>query len=73
MGTNHPGSGISPGVLIQTGSSRTGQGPVVNHINGSTVHVTGLVIQCGELNTVTDDQNPAADTARHTGHGPQVY
>ncbi|MEU4118923.1 hypothetical protein AB0F71_31075 [Kitasatospora sp. NPDC028055] len=71
MGTNHPGNGIVPGVLIQTGGTRTGHGPVVNRING-TVHVTGLVIQCGELNTVTDDQGPADDTAPRTGHGQQA-
>ncbi|MEU9044558.1 MULTISPECIES: hypothetical protein [unclassified Kitasatospora] len=70
MGTNHPGAGRIPGALIQTGGTRTGQGPVVNSING-TVWGVGLVVQCGELNTVTGVEDAAADSAPGTGQGPQ--
>ncbi|MFJ4192116.1 hypothetical protein [Kitasatospora sp. NPDC089509] len=54
MGTNHTSAGRTPGTLIQTGGTRTGHGPVVNRIE-NTVLVTGLLIQCGDLNTAPGD------------------
>ncbi|MFI6158175.1 hypothetical protein ACIBCA_36425 [Kitasatospora sp. NPDC051170] len=64
MGTNHPGTGRITGALVQTGGTRTGQGPVVNRIE-NTVIVTGLLIQCGEPISVTGDEDTAP------AHSPQ--
>ncbi|MER7848339.1 hypothetical protein ABTZ03_30885 [Kitasatospora sp. NPDC096077] len=56
MGTNHTG---------------TGHGPVVNRIE-NTVLVTGLLIQCGDLNTVTGDEDTDDDVALVGGQDPQT-